>query len=397
MSATRGASGAASPSEPLWARDFVVLLASNLLYFMGVYLVLPTLPIFAVSLGGGETAAGLILGLFTFTAMLVRPLTGWALDAYGRHAILLIGMALSLGTILAHEWVAGVGLLLVLRLAHGVGFGFATTAAGTLASDLVPQGRLGEGMGYFTLAIGLPMAVAPALGLGLISGGDFTWLFIAAAGLTGVSLLLAVALRAPRREKPVVGFSVRGLFERSALLPASLMFLLTMTYAPVLAFIALYGQERGIGNVGPFFAVFAVVLAVVRPISGRLADQRGYLQTALIGFVFIVAGLVALALARGLATVLLSGALYGVGFGTSQPSLQALTVHGVGDQRRGAATAAFFFAYDLGIAVGSIGGGFLASRLSLSGVYWAALVPAFAAIAIQVGRMRRALQPETTS
>lgn len=122
--------------------------------------------------------------------------------------------------------------------------------------------------------------------------------------------------------------------------------------------------------------VFAIVLAVVRPLSGRLADRWGYLRTATLGLVLVAAGLVILALAENLALILAAGAVYGIGYGTSQPSLQALTVHGVAPARRGAAMAAFFFAYDMGIALGSIGAGFLASWISLSGVYWVALVPA---------------------
>lgn len=388
----QGADAPATPSTSrprLWTRDFALLLASQALYFVGVYLLLPTLPLFVVALGGAEASAGMVLGFFTFAAMLVRPLTGWALDTYGRRAILFVGLGLTFVVILAHEWAAGIGLLLVLRLVHGVGFGFETTAGGTLASDLAPGPRLGEGMGYFTLAMGLPMAVAPAVGLSLTADGDFTSLFLLAAGLTGAALLMAGFIRAPRVERGGGRLSVSTLFERSSLLPATGIFLLTMTYAPILAFIALYGEERGIGNVGSFFAVFAVVLAVVRPLSGRLADRWGYLRTATLGLVFVTVGLVVLALAGNLALILAAGVLYGAGYGTSQPSLQALTVYGVAPARRGAAMAAFFFAYDLGIAVGSIGGGFLAGWIALSGVYWAALVPAAIAVALQATHLRR--------
>lgn len=390
VAASLGVPAVSSPiRQPLWTRDYATLLVTQVLYFVGVYLLLPTLPLFVIRLGGEEGTVGLVLGLFTFAAMVVRPVTGWALDTYGRRVILIVGLALTFFTILAHEWVAGIGLLLVLRLLHGVGFGLETTAGGTLASDLVPEARLGEGMGYFTLAMGLPMAVAPAVGLALTAGGDFTSLFLLAAGLTGVALLLASVIRVPRIERHGGRLSLRTVFERSSLLPATAVFFLTTTYAPILAFIALYGGERGIGNVGPFFAVFAIVLAVTRPVSGRLADRWGYLRTATFGLIFVAAGLVTLALAGNLAVILLAGVLYGAGYGTSQPSLQALTVYGVAPERRGAANAAFFFAYDLGIAVGSIGGGFLASWVSLNGVYWAALAPVAIAVAAQVWSLRR--------
>src|SRR5665811_656985 len=93
---------------------------------MGVYLLLPTLPLYAVHLGGGDAAAGLLMGFFTGAAVAVRPLTGWALDAYGRKTILVVGTALSAVVIVAHQWAGGIALLLLLRLVNGMGFGLQT-------------------------------------------------------------------------------------------------------------------------------------------------------------------------------------------------------------------------------------------------------------------------------
>ncbi|GAB4255594.1 MAG: hypothetical protein Kow00122_13840 [Thermoleophilia bacterium] len=55
---------------------------------------------------------------------------------------------------------------------------------------------------------------------------------------------------------------------------------------------------------------------------------------------FVAAGLITLAVARNAITILAAGVLYGVGYGTSQPSLNALAVNRVAAVRRGAATAA---------------------------------------------------------
>jgi len=365
----RGRVSRAGAVEPLWTKGFVLLAGVNVLFFFGFQLVLVTVPLLAVNLGGGTASAGLVLGSFTFAAVLVRPVTGWALDAYGRRALLLFGTALCLAAVLAHELAAGVVLLLVFRFLHGVGFGMSTTAAGTLASDLVPRSRLGEGMGFFTLAMTLPLAVAPAVGLSLVGGGDFTVLFILAGVLTALSLVLASLLPVPRRERSGVTISLASLVERTSLFPSAMMFLLTVTYGPLIAFIAIYGLERGISNVGSFFAVYAIVLGIARPLSGRLADRFGYEPSAAAGMALAAVGMVTLAAAHGLGGLLLAALFYGLGFGTVQPSLQALVIHRVSPARRGAATAAIFTAYDMGMATGSIIGGFLAAAVSLSGVY----------------------------
>ncbi|MHB8869143.1 MAG: MFS transporter [Thermoleophilia bacterium] len=385
----------------LWTRGFLLLLGATAFYFMGFQLLLPTIPLYAVQLGGGEAAAGLVLGAFTFSAMLVRPISGWALDAYGRRALYLLGAVLSLLTIFAHEWVAGVGLLLILRLIHGVGFGLSTTAGGTIASDLVPRSRLGEGMGFFTLAMSLPLAVAPALGIWMIGGGDFSALFVLSGLLTIGSLVFAAMLRMSERERPTRGAGRRmtlGSFvERDSLFPSLILFFMTLSYGPILAFIALYGEQRGIGGVGVFFTVFALVLAVVRPLSGTLADRVGYEPTVVAGLVFAAAGLLVLAAAGTLWLLLVAAALYGVGYGTCQPSLQALAVYRVSSARRGAATATFFTAYDLGMATGSIAGGFLAAAVSLSGVFALSVIPIVLAAGLLLRHQRGAVPARAAS
>lgn len=334
------------------------------------------------------------MGSFTIAAMLARPLTGWAADAYGRYALLVGGTVLSVAAILGHVWVAGVGLLLVLRFVHGISFGVATTAAGTTAADLVPRQRLGEGMGFFTLAMSLPLAVAPAVGLALAGREEYTALFLAAGALTAASLAVVAFLRAPSPER-VRGldgagprFTMGALFERAALFPSVIMVALNVTYGPVLTFIGLYGEERGIAHVGVFFTVYAVVLTIVRPVAGRLADRLGYERAAAAGLVLVVVSLVVLAWTGSLWGVLAAAVLYGAGFGTAQPSLQAMAVFGVPSTRRGAATAMYYTAFDLGIAIGSVLGGVLADALSLRAVYVFCIVPASLGLVLVGGRLR---------
>jgi MFS family permease len=168
-----------------------------------------------------------------------------------------------------------------------------------------------------------------------------------------------------------------------------MVFLLTLTYGPILSLLALYGVERGLGNVGVFFTVYAIVLTTTRPLSGRLADGWGFEPTAAVGLVFVAAGLLTLASAHGLVVLLAAAALYGVGFGTTQPSLQAIVMCRVVPARRGAATATFLIAYDLGLAVGSVVAGFLAGVLTLGGVFAFSASLAVLAIVLLLAHMRR--------
>lgn len=184
---------------PLWTRDFLLLLGITVTFYTGFQILLASMPLYVVHLGGTEASAGLVTGLFTLAAMLARPLTGWALDAYGRRAVLLFGTIFCLALIVAQDWAATLGALIVLRMVNGFGFGFATTAGGALAADLVPRSRLGEGMGLYALTMGIPLGIAPPVGIWLAGRGQFSALFWLATLVTGVSLVLALIIRVPRQ------------------------------------------------------------------------------------------------------------------------------------------------------------------------------------------------------
>ncbi len=67
---------------------------------------------------------------------------------------------------------------------------------------------------------------------------------------------------------------------------------------------------------------------------------------------------------RSTGILILSAMLYGIGFGTVQPSLLAWAVNSAEPARRGSANATYFSAFDIGIGLGSvvlgnIGGEFL--------------------------------------
>jgi MFS family permease len=374
----------------LWTRDFLLLLGSNTFFFMSFQLLLVSMPLYVVHLGGTAATAGLVTGLYTLAAMLVRPLTGWALDAYGRRGIWLLGTFSCLVLVVAQQWAATLVVLIALRMLNGVGFGVATTAGGTIAADLVPKTRLGEGMGFVGVTMGITLAVAP-LGLWLAGRGDFGELFWLGALFTAVSLVLAAMLRGPAepREVPAVRSRLSSMFERTAVFPSALMFLLISSFGLILALLALYGRERGLPGVGIWFTVYAVFLTLARSVGGRLSDRIGYRQTAIAGFVFAGAGLVAIAMSRDMSVLLASAVLYGIGYGTTQPSLQAMVVGRAPMARLGAATAVLFFAYDLGTTVGSVGGGLLAGVIGMGGTFAFSAVGPLIGIGLLIGDMRR--------
>jgi MFS family permease len=336
-------------NETLFSRSFVLTSLSTFTLFTSFYFLLITLPIYIEKIGGSESEIGLILGVFTISAVLLRPFIGKEVDRRGRKIILISGIVIFFISMLLYDHTKNVTSLLLLRVLHGIGWGAATTAATTLIADIAPPKRRGEAMGVFGMASNVAMAIGPALSMILLQKYDFPILFSISAGISLLSLLLVLPI-----SETMVVHPRTPLFSREALFPSALMFMISLTYGSIVSFLSLFAQKQGIANPGIFFTVFAVTLILVRALAGKLSDIKGRKFVIIPGMVLIAAGLGVLSTASTLNSFLVAAFLYGIGFGLVHPSLMALLVDMVGDEGRGAAMGTFTAAFDLGIGAGSI-------------------------------------------
>ncbi len=387
-------SKSAAGDEKLWTKNFMLVVLINLIIFFGFQMLMPTLPVYVEKLGGSESAAGFVIGIFAISAVVIRPFAGRAIDIYGRKGIFLTGLGIFLISVLAYNWMPTVLLLMIFRLIHGFGWGASSTASGTIASDIIPRRRLAEGMGYFGLAGDIAMAVGPAFGLFLTGSRGFPALFFSSGTAILVAMLLAFLIT--YRPASRVEHKVRtAFFERSAFRPSLVMFFVTMTFGAIVSFLALFAGQLGIANVGLFFTVYAVALMLSRPTLGRLADRRGYDMVIIPGMLAIIAAMLILAQAHAgdhpFTLLLVAAVVYGFGFGAVQPSLQAMTVLNVPFNRRGAANATFYSSFDLGIGLGSGLWGIIVDMSGFNVMYLAAGAAAACALVayLLIGRRKQ--------
>ncbi|MDF2683526.1 MAG: transporter [Brevibacillus sp.] len=355
----------------LWTKEFVILALSNFMLFVAFQMLIPTLPVYITDKGGDQLAVGLVVSLFTVSALLVRPFTGKALDTMGRRPVLLSGLAIFLLAAFGYYWMASVALVLALRFVHGIGWGIVTTTYGTIVSDIIPAERRGEGMGYFGMFTNLAMAVGPLIGLWVSQSWGYGWLFGVSGGLTAIAMILSrmVEIKAPIGATQPAAAGKGGLFEKKALFPALLALLTGVMYGGIVSFITLFGKEVGIENVGLYFLFNAISLMLVRPLSGKLFDRKGPFWVLMPGGV--ITGIAVLMLSYSTTEVGLIAAaiLFGIGAGAVQPSLQAWTIQRVDPSRRGAATGTFFSAFDLGIGGGAMILGAIAKQTGFALMY----------------------------
>jgi len=352
----------------LWTRDFVLMCLCNVVMSICFYMLLPTFSVYVKFLGWNDSAAGIVVGILTFSSLFVRPWAGRVADTYGRRGIWIVANIVFLMVVLCYNWLIIMPLLFVLRIIHGFSWGAYTNATSAAAADLIPPQRLGEGMGFSGLGIGIGAAVAPGLGFYLIRGNNFSHLFYMVAALSFIALLFAVVIRLPKlRIQP--GGPPPALWEPTAVRPAVVMFFAAFILGVVMTFLALFAAEKGIANAGAYFTIYAFTLVITRPLGGTLFDRLGHRVIVVTSFLCLCAAMLLISLTTGLVPFLVAALLQGVGFGSLQSTLQALSVAKCAPERRGAAQSTFFTSYDIGIGTGSMVMGFFVRPLGYGGIY----------------------------
>lgn len=365
--------------DKIWTKDFALICLANFFIFLGFQMTLPTIPLFVQELGGSDQLIGVITGIFTFSALLFRPYAGHALESKGRRFVYMIGLGIFVLSVASYSIIASIGFLIVMRMVQGVGWGFSTTATGTIATDLIPPKRRGEGMGYFGLSGNLALAFGPALGLTLVGMISFPQLFLICASLGFVSFLLSTQIRYKKIEQSeykatTVKFDI---FEKSAIKPAILLFFITVTFGGIASFLPLYTTQKGIEGIGGYFLIYALFLMISRTFAGRLYDAKGHIAVFLPGTLSIIGAMILLVWLPNSTVLYIAAALYGLGFGSVQPALQAWAINEAAANRKGMANATFFASFDLGVGVGAMSFGLIAASFGYSFIY---LVSAFSVL-----------------
>ncbi|TMV49673.1 MFS transporter [Paenibacillus mesophilus] len=337
--------------ERIWTKSFIQMTLGMLFLFTGFYLILPAMPLFIKEMGGTESQVGLAAGVFTLTAVVFRPIVGGLLDRYGRRPFMIWGLLFFILSMYLYDWVGSIAILLALRVLHGASWALSTTAVSTTITDIIPTSRRGEGMGWFGMAMTVAMAIGPMLGVWVLARGSFHHLFLLATGLCAAAFLLTFTTRISFQTKTASRKIV--LFEKSVLPLTAALFFVSAAYGGITTFIPLFGESIRV-NPGTFFLVYALALTLARPVAGKLSDRFGEAYVIVPALAVTALSLVVLSFSNGLFGVIVAAVLYGIGFGSAQPALQAANLRLAPPDKRGIASASYMTAFDLGIGLGAI-------------------------------------------
>lgn len=362
--------------EKLWTKAFTATSIVNFVLMLSMYLLLVTMAGYAMETYGSTTSmGGFVASVFIIGALIGRLYAGKKITQIGAKRILLIGIFIFIIMSFIYYMAIGVYGLIVVRVVQGIGLGFATTATGTIVSQVIPQSRNGEGISYFSISIVLSAAIGPLIGIELVQTLGYTSIFIFSTIIGLISLLLALPLQVPVIEADESTEKGRGsilnqLFEKNAIPISIVLLIVALGYAGILSFITSYAEEIGLAEVGGFFfLVYAVVVLLTRPFTGKLMDLKGANIISYPGLLLFAAGMLLLAIANSVFLFLLSAVLIGLGYGNFQSCTQAIAIKLTPIERMGLANSTYFIFLDFALGIGPLLLGFIEPVLGYRGMY----------------------------
>ena len=81
--------------QKIWSKAYILLILSNLLMCITYYSLISALPVYiSQELHANKSIVGLVLAAYIVASVIIRPFSGFALDKFGRKAILLSSLLL---------------------------------------------------------------------------------------------------------------------------------------------------------------------------------------------------------------------------------------------------------------------------------------------------------------
>lgn len=362
-------------------RNFVLLSAYGMLALALSLMLVTTLPLYLEEAGWDPGTLGTVLSSYFLTSLIVRPFVGREADRRGRKMILVAGGILLLAPLPLYLLADSSTTILAARIVQGVGWAMATTGAAALASEVVPQDRIGMGLGVFGILNSLGFTFGPALGNALLSRFGGTGLLVGAAALASGVILCGLLLSPPARRAPAaLRWRDAGALIRPLARPLGATLAICFGYGACQTFLPLYARASAVANPGIFFTVFSILSFGSRPLMGRLSDVWGRVRTARL-LILIIAGTFGLLSYSATSPFLLTAAvMYGVGHGAIFTVLMALLADMTKREDRGLTYGLFGSAIDLGIASGAFVLGQVTETIGYSGDFLLAAGIALVAI-----------------
>jgi MFS family permease len=353
----------------IWALGLVSLFMD-----MSSELVHSLLPVFLVSVLGASTlTVGLIEGVAEATAAISKFFSGALSDWLGRRKLLtVLGYGLSALTKPVFALAPTVGWVFAARFVDRVGKGIRGAPRDALIGDLAPRELRGASYGLRQSLDTVGAFAGPLLAIGLmfLFADDIRRVYAFAVIPAAVAVgILVLAVHEPEPSRPAA--------PRRVPLRAAELRRLGMLYWQVVAvggiltlarfseaFLVLRAEDAGLdlALVPLVMVVMSAVYAASAYPAGALSDRVGRLGLLAAGGGVLIAADLVLALARGIAPVMIGIGLWGLHMGLTQGLLAALVADSCPADLRGTGFGLFNLISGVVLLAASVLAGFLWAR-----------------------------------
>lgn len=354
----------------------------------GMGMVWSILAVYATTLGASAAMVGLLIAAFGGARLVVNLPAGFASEKFGRHPVMLIGLALlALASLVATRTTSFPALILCL-LGQGVGCSMLVTAALSALADLSTAESRIRDMAAYQGASSIGISIGPGIG-GLSAAA---WGYSAPFLLQGVFAVLAIVmlvLTAPKR--PVAGAGKpqpvpadrprlpldRTLIGALALLTYGVFFARVAANWVLLPLVAQQTLGMSVGEIGMLLTAGAVANLCTLPLANIATKRFGRLVTIVSASAATVVSLLLLADAHSTVVCWVAACLLSASSGLAMPILSAYAIDDAPPGAVGAAMGMLRMMTDLGIVSGPVIAGLIVDQLGLGyagGLWFTGLV-----------------------
>jgi len=328
---------------------FFVFLSASIFYLF---------PLFLDQFHPSKSLVGLIMGVHSVTAIMVRPLFGRLLDKRGGRRVAIGGLLVMIAGMPGFYLIDSAGMLAIfLRALNGIGWGVSTTALLAICSDLSPADRMAHSLGIIGVAGIISSALGPVLAEEVLHRSGFHAVF----SMSLAALVLAVAFvfaikAAPPCQSPLKPGQTGHMGAYPVLIIiiiASMPVVHGAVRGTVLNFIALFGASLGFSRVAPFFLAFSTAAVITRLGIGDISDRYGRKRIIIPSAFLISLNLLWIAGLHSYWAFLLGGFVAGLGQGLIFPALSTYVIDFLGRENKGLALGLYLSLFDVGMGLGS--------------------------------------------
>ncbi|TCP57885.1 Na+/melibiose symporter-like transporter [Tumebacillus sp. BK434] len=315
-------------------------------------MIVPILPLYLTTVLHVQVATvGVIEGIAESIASILKWLSGWASDRYGKSKPLMVaGYALSNLVkplfALSTTW----GQILAIRLADRFGKGVRSTARDTLLANSTSKEERGRAFGFRRSMDALGAAIGPLVAVGILgwSGGNYQVVFWASAvpGILAVLLLIFFLkersrekLPSTRRTLPKITFKNMNTRVIGFTLIATLFSIGNFSDA----FLVLRAQDVGmaIALIPLAYLTFNLTSSLFSVPLGILSDRLGRKPLIVSGYLIFAAIYLGFGLVKSVGWIWVLFVLYGLYYAATEGIQKAYIADLVPEEQRGTALGTF--------------------------------------------------------